>query len=70
MTDSITISGKSLFADKKRLKELVAEQNAKIGVVYDANATAEQARALILADGVRPEDNVFSCGIISARDEQ
>jgi hypothetical protein len=61
---------KSLFADKKRLQQLVAEQNALIGLVRDPTATAAESRAMILAEGVRPEENLFSCGIISARNEE
>jgi len=61
---------KSLFSDKKRLQQLVAEQNALIGLVHDPTATAEQSRAMILTEGVRPADNMFSYGIISARDEE
>ncbi len=61
---------KTLLADKALLRKIVEEQNARIGLEYDPTATAEEARALILAEGVRPEDNVFSCGIIAARDEE
>ena len=46
------------------------KQRELMGLVYDPTATAEQSRALILAQGVRPEDNLFSCGIIEARDEE
>ena len=58
------------IADKNALKARVEAQNRAIGLVRDPDATAEQSRALILAEGVRPEDNVFSCGILSARDEE
>ncbi len=58
-----------LFSDKAALQRMVQEQNTAIGLVRDPYATAEEAQELILADGVRPEDNLFSCGIIAARDE-
>ena len=57
-------------ADKKAPKAGVERQNLTIGLVRDLNATAEQSRALILAEGVRPKDSLFSCGIISARNEK
>ncbi len=58
-----------LMADRKHLQELMLEVNRQIGLEYDPTATADKARELILADGVKPEDNLFSCGIIAARDE-
>jgi hypothetical protein len=36
--------------------------------VPDPTATAEKAREMIEACGVRPEENLFSRGIIAARD--
>ena len=60
---------KELFADKRALRNFIAEQNALIGFVKDPTATAEEAREMILADGVRPEGNLFSRGIIEARAE-
>lgn len=58
-----------LFAEKKELQRLMAEQNEKMGVVPDPTATAEKSRASMLADGVRPEDNILSRGIIEMREE-
>ena len=55
------------IADKNALKARVEAQNYAIGLVRDPDATADQPRDLILAEGVLPEDNFFSCGIISAR---
>lgn len=50
------------------VRQMTQEQNALIDLMPDLNATAEEARARMLADGVRPEDNLFSCGIIADRD--
>ena len=58
------------FLDKKHIQQLVAEQNKQIGFVPDPKATARKAQEMALAQGVRPEDNAFSCGIIAARDEE
>jgi hypothetical protein len=55
-------------ADKEALKRLVAEVYATLGVSTDPAATPQMARALMLKDGVRPEDNSFSCAILTARD--
>ena len=70
MTETLTTERTRLFADKTLLKQKIQEQNALIGLIHDPSATAEQARAMILAEGVRPEDNIFSCGIIAIRDEE
>lgn len=61
---------KSPFLDKTEIQRIVAEQNAAIGFVPDPTATAEKAQAMSLALGIRPEDNLGSCGIIAARDEE
>jgi len=60
----------SLLVDKEWLRQRVAERNAKMGIVHNPHATAEESRRLIMECGVRPEDNLFSCGIIAARDEE
>ena len=58
------------FVDKQWTREMIARSNAQIGFVPDPAATAEKAQKMMLALGIRPEDNVFSCGIIAARDEE
>ncbi len=55
--------------DKRRLQAMVREMNAEIGLGYDPTATAEDSRRLILEDGVKPEDNLFSHAIIRQRYE-
>ena len=63
-------STKHFFLDKTRIRQIVAEQNEKIGFVVDRNATLEQAQALVAealrSNKLRPEDNIFSCSIIAA----
>jgi len=59
----------SLFADKEKIKKAVEELYQTLGLIHDPTATAQRARALILADGVQPEDRLFSRGIIEAREE-
>jgi hypothetical protein len=58
-----------LVADKKRLRQQMDGINRALGRVHDPKATAELSKEMILKDGVNPEDRLFSCGIISARDE-
>jgi hypothetical protein len=46
---------------------LLKSQYVRLGVTFDPAATAQQARALALQDGVKPEENAFSCALIKAR---
>jgi hypothetical protein len=55
--------------DKTEIRRIVAEQNKLMGFDPDPTATAEKAQEMILALGIRPEDNLCSRGIIAARDE-
>jgi hypothetical protein len=57
------------LADKQALVKILEEQDARLGLKHDPNATAAESRRRILADGVRPEDNIGSRGIIDAREE-
>ena len=58
-----------LFADKPEIQRLVAEISAEMGTLDDPSATPQKAREMMLALGIRPEDNEFSRGIIAAREE-
>ena len=64
---------KSMFADKDDIRRLVAEVNAQMGFAADLAVTPEEAQEAVerslTANGLRPEDNIFSCGIIAARQE-
>jgi hypothetical protein len=61
---------KRFFVDKPAIQKIVAEQNEKMGFVKDPDATPQKAREMMRALGIRAEDNIFSCGIIAARDEE
>lgn len=63
-------SWRHLLADKTAIQQVVAEVNAETGFIPDPTATPEKAQEMMLALGIRPEDNIFSCGIIAARDEE
>lgn len=68
-----TQSAAALLADKTELRRLMAEQNELMGFIPDPTATAEKAQAMtaacLQAQGLSPEDNIASRGIIAARDE-
>ena len=50
----------TLLADKDELRQLMAAQHTNMGITPDPNATAEQAQAMSLALGIRPEENLLS----------
>ena len=60
-------------ADKEQLRRIVDAEYKKIGIPNDPTATPLLAQQLVAdclrAHGISPEDNVFSHGIISAREE-
>ena len=64
-----TVPVEGPFADKSEIRAAADEQNALIGFETDPNATPERTREMMLALGIRPEDNEFSRGIIAAREE-
>ena len=59
----------SLFLDKAKIIQIVLDLNKEMGFIPDENATPQKAREMMIALGIRPEDNLGSCGIISAREE-
>jgi hypothetical protein len=61
---------KSLIADKAALRKILEEQDKLTGFVPDRSVTIEQLREMMLADGVRPEDNIGSREIIRIREEE
>ena len=73
MSRTITQNVESFFIDKRRIQQVVAQQNEQMGFVSDPTATPEQAQEAVerslRENGLRPEDNIFSCGIIAAREE-
>jgi hypothetical protein len=55
--------------DKRMLQEYVAALDERMGFVYDPTVTAEQAKAMMLAHGIRPEDNILTTELIRMRHE-
>ena len=66
-------NAKSFFIDKRHIQQIVGQQNEETGFVPDPTAIPEQAQEAVelslRENGLRPEDNIFSCGIIAAREE-
>ena len=58
------------FADKDELNRLMDEIEKQIGFVPDPDATPEKVQQLMLADGVRPEENAFSREIVRMRSKE
>lgn len=56
--------------DKRALQQAVAGMNERMGFVKDPTATAEKAQEMMLAQGVRPEDNIGSREIVRMRNEK
>ncbi len=63
-------SWRSLVVDKNLVRRVIAEVNEQTGFIPDPTATPQKAQEMMLALGINPEDNIFSCGIIAARDEE
>ena len=63
---------KTLYADKEEMRRIVEEQYNLMGIEFDPTATAEMAQKMVgeclEVHGIRPEENIFSRGIVAARD--
>lgn len=61
------------FINKSHIQQVVAQINQQTGFVPDPTITPEDAQQAVeqslRENGLRPEDNIFSCGIIAAREE-
>jgi hypothetical protein len=57
----------SRVLDKRLLQQSVAALQARLGLSHDPKATGEQAQAITLQNGVRPEDRVLSRDILRQR---
>lgn len=61
---------RSMFADKEEIRGLVAETNERMGFVPDPTATVDKVRAMMAAEGIRPEDNSFTAELMRMRYEE
>lgn len=55
------------YADKEEMNRLMDAIEKQMGFVPDPDATPQKAREIMLADGVRPEENIFSREIMRMR---
>jgi hypothetical protein len=62
------LPGRPMVANKTALRQILEAQDKQTGFVLDPDATPQKARELMLAQGIRPEDNVFSCDIRQLRE--
>jgi hypothetical protein len=56
--------------DKRLLRQSVAALQVRLGLSHDPKATGEQAQAITMRNGVRPEDRVLSSDILRLRQEK
>jgi hypothetical protein len=56
--------------DKRLLRQSVAALQVRLGLSHDPKATGEQAQAIALRNGVRPEVRVLSSDILRLRQEE
>jgi hypothetical protein len=56
------------FVDKQRLRSLIIKTFTEMGIDKEPIG-AEKVQEMILACGIKPEDNLFSRGIIEMREE-
>jgi hypothetical protein len=64
-----TTDPRSGVLDKRLLQESVAALQARLGLPHDSAVTGEQAQAITLASGIKPEDRVLSSEILRARQQ-
>jgi len=57
-----------MVANKAVLRQILEAQDRQTNFVLDPTATPQKTRELMLAQGVRPEDNMFSCEIRRTRE--
>lgn len=56
------------YTDKEALLKILEEYNRETGFVPDPNVTAQEVREMMIACGVRPEENSASREIMRIRE--
>lgn len=59
-----------VFANKDEIRKLVAETNERMGIIPGPARTAAEVREMMLAEGIRPEDNAFTMELMRMRYEE
>ncbi len=67
MSEERLPEAKPLYVDRQVILKALAESNAAMGFVPVPGATAQQAREMMAAQGIRAEDNIFSREMIALR---
>jgi len=67
MSEERLPEAKPLYVDRQVILKALEESNAAMGFVPVPGATAQQARELMAAQGIRAEDNIFSREMIALR---
>jgi hypothetical protein len=70
MAVNLTTDLTNRVLDKRILQRSVAALQARLGLSHDPFVTGEQAQAMTLASGIRPEDRVLSGEILRMRYEE
>jgi hypothetical protein len=70
MTVRSPVDAATGLIDKEWLRERMAEIDRRQGFAVDPTVTARQVRQMMLADGIRPEENEFSREIVRTRYEE
>ncbi len=70
MASEQVITEEARVAEREKLRAILHQVYAQMGIAFKPDATAQRARQMALDHGVNPEDKLFSCGIIAARDEE
>ena len=70
MTTQTKTDISQFYIDKRRLQAIVADHYEETGITHDPAMTPEKVQAMMRSSGIRAEDNMASCGIIAARDEE
>jgi hypothetical protein len=60
----------SRVLDKQLLRQSVASLHERLGLIHNPNMTGEQAQAIAITSGVRPEDRVLSAEILRMRQDE
>jgi len=67
MSEERLPEAKPLYVDRQVILKALEESNAAMGFVPVPGATAQQAREMMAAQGIRAEDNIFSREMIALR---
>jgi len=67
MSEERLPEAKPLYVDRQVILKALTESNAAMGFVPVPGATAQQAREMMAAQGIRAEDNIFSREMIALR---